>query len=114
MPATAVPFAVAMLKVTGPGIAFDRLTVKENALVPAWPSVNLASLIVSTPLLAPSTAAGTLRMPLPQPCGQATGIVRAVCLMMASMTAGAVSVSDCITATAPATCGAAIEVPLMK
>ncbi|MNW00761.1 hypothetical protein D3C71_1962980 [compost metagenome] len=60
------------------------------------------------------TAASASTMPAPQPPEQAPGNGRAVLLSRLSMAAGlsAAGATDWISATTPATCGAAIEVPL--
>ena len=54
--------------------------------------------------------------PAPQPsaCGQVTGKARAVLLITPSTAAGALGDTLCISAATPATCGAAIEVPLYE
>src|SRR5688572_23864634 len=100
-----------MSKLTVPPIGLDRLTVKVNTLVPALPSLAVASEMTSEPLPTPLTEAGASRMPAPQPSGQAAGRLRALALMTLSTVAGADGDTDCIRATTPATCGADIEVP---
>src|SRR5690606_18086613 len=65
------------------------------------------------PPMAAATAASASTMPAPQPPLQLPGSGRAVCLSTASTWAGVsgVGAAACISATTPATCGAAIEVP---
>ena len=64
--------------------------------------------------MAADTAALASMMPAPQPPEHDPGSGRAVLLMMLSTCAGlsGLGATDCISATTPATCGAAIEVPL--
>src|SRR5690348_10405110 len=64
--------------------------------------------------LAASTAALALRMPAPIGCEGVLGNARAVDLINASICAGVfgVGATACISATTPATCGVAIDVPL--
>ncbi|ATB57524.1 hypothetical protein CKU38_00995 [Xanthomonas citri pv. fuscans] len=60
------------------------------------------------------TAPAALTMPAPQPPEQAPGNGRAVFFSSVSTAAGVSGrlATDCTSATTPATCGAAIEVPL--
>src|SRR5690554_4516074 len=68
----------------------------------------------SPPPMTAATAAWALMMPAPQPPEHEPGNVRAVLLRIDSTWAGVSGeeAADCISATTPATCGAAIEVPL--
>ena len=60
------------------------------------------------------TAASASTMPAPHPPLHAPGNARAVFFSNVSIAAGvnAVGATDCTSATTPATCGAAIDVPL--